>query len=170
MSNTEIKQLAKRHLERLLREAGIEFDASPRERGVDLTAILGSSDHSVRGARCRIRIGANEKDRFGVQRRWKEEADLLVYEWNVSTTGAEIYALSYDEAVALLKERGHTQTRSWNKENGGYSLDIGNGDKRTWWTNHLSRYSMDARKLREKIASICNSKSLDCVNRATMET
>ncbi len=168
MHNFDIKQLAKRHLEHQLREAGIEIDTSPLEPGVDLIAILGSGGKPVRGAKCLIKIGANKRDRFSVIRKWKGKADLLVYAWNVSTTDADIYALSYDEAVALLEERGHTETKSW-RVLGGYYLDVGTGKTRTWWTNHLSPYRMDAEKLREKIISVCNSRSLDSENGPTME-
>jgi hypothetical protein len=169
MSNSEIKQLAKHHLELLLRKAGVEFDASPRERGIDLIAVLRPGGDFVRSGKCKIKIGANEKDRFGVLRKWEESVDLLVYAWNVTETSADVYALSYDEAVALLEERGHTRSPSWTQANGGFTLDVGNAEKRTWWTNRLSRYRMDSQKLKGKIYSVCNSRSLNRTNRATME-
>jgi len=51
----------------------------------------------------------------------------MVYVWYVKDSQAfEIYAMTYamtySEAFAVLEERGHTLTKSWTKDKGGYTL------------------------------------------------
>jgi hypothetical protein len=154
---SELRQLAMKHVERQLREGGVDFDSARKEHGTDLIARIGSNGHSEARKECKIRISVNSQDRVNLYQEWKENIDLIVYVWNLTTTTADIYALSYAEAFALLNERGHTKTESWKV--GGYSLKVGNCETRTWWSNRLSPYLMDGKKFRARIASVCSPRN-----------
>ena len=72
----------------------------------------------------------------------------MVYAWNVFSIAPELYALTYAEAVKLLQDRGHTDTRSWN-ELGGWSLKVNET-----WRNLLSTYRMNPEDWAGKIRSM----------------
>jgi hypothetical protein len=72
----------------------------------------------------------------------------MVYAWNVSSSAPELYALTFDEALKLLQNRGHTDTRSWN-ELGGWSLKVNET-----WRKLLSTYRMKPEDWAPKILSM----------------
>jgi hypothetical protein len=166
MSDTQITELAGRHyLISQLLAGGVEVATPLRDRGIDLVAYLdrGTGDVAEFLA-CPIQLKANEEARFGIDRKYESIPNLLmVYAWMVSTDSPELFALTYSEAVALLEQRNHTKTRSWN-ELGGYSLRV--NDR---WREMLSPYRMQPKMWRAKILSVCKSENDGCTKLTAVE-
>lgn len=154
MSDTQITELAGRHyLISQLLAGGVEVATPLRDRGIDLIAYLDRVGDEPEFLACPIQLKANEEARFGVLRKYESIPNLLlVYAWNVSSNSPDLFALTYSEAVALLEERNHTKTRSWN-ELGGYSLAV--NDR---WKQMLSPFRMKPEMWSSKIMTVCKSK------------
>jgi hypothetical protein len=116
-----IEVLGRNHLVAQLIQDDVHAAIPLWDQGLDLIAYFNDG----RGLCTRgIQLKANEGARFGLHRKYDGVAGLLmVYVWHVKESrSVEIYAMTYHEAFAILEERGHTLTESWNKPNGGYSI------------------------------------------------
>lgn len=92
---------------------GIEVARPERDRGVDLIAYL---DHEEGAFHARpIQLKAGSKASFSVSKKYAKKAGLImVHIWNAADPRlAEIYALTYSDAVAIATEQGWTKTSSW---------------------------------------------------------
>jgi hypothetical protein len=160
MSDTQITELAGLHyLISQLLKGGVEVATPLRDRGIDLIAYLDRAGEVPQFLACPIQLKANEEARFGVDRKYENIPNLLmVYAWNVSSTSPELYALTYREVVALLKQRNHTETRSWN-ELRGYSLRVND-----LWRGLLLPYRMESKMWAAKIQTVCKTEGLDRTN------
>ena len=104
----------------LLRD-GLEVAVPTRDRGVDLVAYADLTPQ-VRSFVARpIQMKAFSATGFGVAKKYKRIADLLLaYVWNLETPHEAVtFAMSYDEAVSVAKDMGWTKTPSW--KSGAYS-------------------------------------------------
>ncbi len=151
MANAEVLSIANAHLERLLRENGLHPFRLEKEPRNDLFVRIEAKGHPP--TTVRMKVKANPEERFEAQQKWDEDVNLLiVYAWNVTLEAADLYFLTYRQAVELLKERGHTKTHSWNDLK-GYSARMGLGERRRWWENRLKQYRLDGAALKKKLAS-----------------
>lgn len=134
-----------RLLDELLR-AGLEVALPARDRGIDLIAYA-DRDSTVSSFIARpIQMKAASEANFSIHEKYKKFPDLiLAFVWHVSSPDrARTYALYYDEALAIGKTMGWTETASW-KEKGGYAtqkpsrelLALLEGHRmtpRAWWS------------------------------------
>ncbi len=151
MPDTQITELAGRHyLISQLLAGGVEVAVPVRDKGIDLIAYLDRTEEG-RGFLARpLQLKANQEARFGLHRKYEQFQNLLmVYAWNVSGDKPELYALTYREAEALIRERGHTDTRSWT-ELGGYTLAVNEA-----WRERLQSYRMHPQHWAPKIVKVC---------------
>ncbi len=100
-----------------LLRANLEVALPLRDRGIDLVVYADLGD-KVRGFRgCPIQMKAAMKTSFSIDRKYAKFPGLLIaYVWYLSEPlRSVIYALSFDEAVAVAREMGYTTTASWEK-------------------------------------------------------
>src|SRR5207248_1606378 len=118
---------------------GLEVAIPVRDRGIDLIAYLDLSAETPQFVSCPIQMKASQEARFSLDKKYDKIANLLIsYVWYVEDPAkACVYALSYDEAFALLKKRDHTETDSWRLKN-SYSVPKPGPD----WLQDLEHYRM----------------------------
>ncbi len=155
-----IERAGRHYLISQLIAGDIEVATPERDRGIDLIAYLDREGDTPGFLACPIQLKANEKARFGVDQKYAHIPNLLmVYVWNVSEPSeTAVYALTYKEAVELLSQRGHTDTKSWN-ELGGYSLSINDT-----WRGLLAPYRMKPELWKPKMLSVCRKNQFDANN------
>jgi hypothetical protein len=153
MSDTQITELSGRHyLISQLLKGKVEVAMPLRDRGIDLIAYLDRVGDVPEFVGCPIQLKANEKARFGIDRKYEKIPNLLmVYAWHVSTDAPELYALTYSEAFGLLDKRGHTKRASWT-EKGAWTLKVNDE-----WRKMLSPYLMQPEQWGPKILSVCKA-------------
>jgi hypothetical protein len=147
LPDTQITELSGRHyLISQLLAGGVEVATPSRDRGIDLIAYLDRVGENPGFLACPIQLKANEEARFGLDRKYEKIPNLLmVYAWNVSSTSPTLYALTYSQAETLLRDRGHTETKSWEESN-SYWLSVNES-----WRNLLSPYRMEPKLWAPKI-------------------
>jgi hypothetical protein len=117
-----IELLGRNHLIASLVEDEV-FAAIPIwDKGIDLIAYF-EDPETNRSVSRPIQLKANENCRWGLHQKYRVPANLLmVYVWHVrQRNDVRIFAMTYDEAFAILEQRGHTETPSW-RDRGGYTI------------------------------------------------
>jgi hypothetical protein len=91
--------------------AGFEVAEPLRDKGIDLIVYRGDGNFVARP----IQMKASSLESFSLDRKYEHIPNLLLtYVWNVQTPERnEIYAMTFDEAVQILKEKGYDKTESW---------------------------------------------------------
>lgn len=117
-----IELLGRNHLIASLVEDGVCAAVPLWDKGIDLIAYF---DDPTRGRTVfrPMQLKANEDRRWGLHQKYASTSNLLmVYVWHVrQVNDVRIFAMTYGEALEILKQRGHTDTKSWN-ELGGYTI------------------------------------------------
>jgi len=109
-----VESFGRLHLAESLHTAGYACAEPLIDNGVDLVAF--------RDGRYRtLQLKAATGERFGVARKYEGRAEIFVYIFHARSAKPQIYAMTYDQAVAILRDRGHCESKSW-KEKGGYTL------------------------------------------------
>ena len=105
-----------------LTKDGLEVAVPIRDRGVDLIVYADLDEQGTQFVACPIQLKVATGRRFGLDRKYSRIANLLlVYMWDVQDAAqSRTYALTYSEALDILRRRGHTKTASWEK--GKYSI------------------------------------------------
>ena len=148
MLDTQITELSGRHfLISQLLAGGIEVAQPVRDRGIDLIAYLDRLNDEPQFLACPIQLKANRGARFVLDRKYAPIRNLLmVYVWGAEEPSqTAVYALSYEEAFALLEAQGHTETRSWTQD-GLYTLHVN-----VAWRARLAPYRMTPERWAERI-------------------
>jgi hypothetical protein len=94
--------------------AGFEVAEPLRDKGIDLIVYRGDENFLARP----IQMKASSLESFSLDGKYEHIPNLLLtYVWNVQTPERnEIYAMTFDEAVQVLKERGYDKTDSWRRK------------------------------------------------------
>ena len=129
---------------------GLEVAIPVRDRGIDLIAYLDTAKKN-RFVSCPIQMKASLQARFGLHRKYKRIANLLLaFVWHIEDPSkACVYALTYTEAFDLLDKRKHTKTPSWRKKN-SYTVRNPSPD----WLRDLQPYRMTPERWRQRVESL----------------
>jgi hypothetical protein len=118
-----IEIIGRNYLVNQLYAAQVEVARPERDKGVDLIAYVDINDkfHAVP-----IQMKVATQGRFSIYDKYEKFNDLLlVYIWNLTAddvSKAEVYALTYAEAVQVATDMGWTESNSY--KSGGYSSKI----------------------------------------------
>jgi hypothetical protein len=148
--DSQLTELAGLHLViAQLVQSGIEVAVPVRDRGVDLIAYRDLSSEDDRFVACPIQLKVNVGQRFSLDKKYERIRNLIIaYVWNVEDPpNSSIYALTYNEALAVLDRKGHTKTASWRK--GYYTIPKADGEL----LRLLEQYRMRPGQWGRKIAS-----------------
>jgi hypothetical protein len=154
-SDTQLTELAGRFaLISQLTEDGLEVALPIRDRGVDLIAYADLDEQGGRFAACPIQLKVTIGRRFELDRKYERIANLLlVYIWDVKDAGkSRTYALTYAEALDVMRKKKFTETSSWKK--GKYSVASPGKEL----LELLEPYRMMARGWRPRILSAAKQK------------
>jgi hypothetical protein len=91
--------------------AGFEVAEPLRDKGIDLIVYRGDENFVARP----IQMKASSLESFSLDGKYEHIPNLLLtYVWNVQTPERnEIYAMTFDEAVQILKQKGYDKTDAW---------------------------------------------------------
>lgn len=140
-----IEILGRNYLVNQLYAANVEVARPERDKGVDLIAYIDIDGlfHAVP-----IQMKVATQGRFSIYQKYEKFNDLLlVYIWNLTAddvTKAEVYAMTYQEAVKVATDMGWTESNSY--KSGGYSSKISPKLREL-----LKPYKMDAEKWRKRL-------------------
>jgi hypothetical protein len=99
--------------------AGIEVARPERDRGIDLIAYLDRDKRARRFIARPIQMKAASRARFSLYPKYaKFRGLLLVYVWNLgakSPADIRCFALTYKEALGILRQMGYARTHTWLK-------------------------------------------------------
>ncbi len=149
--DSQITELAGKHLLiSQLTAGGLEVAVPVRDRGVDLVAYLDRGNPPDDFVACPIQVKSSTGEGFSLDRKYEKVPNLiLAYVWHVGRPAAfSVYALSYAEALEVLRRKGHTKASCWKK---GY-WNISKADKQL--VQLLGRYKMTPQKWADKVASV----------------
>jgi hypothetical protein len=122
--DTQIVELMGRNwLTNELYMAGFEVARPQRDRGIDLIVYSDLNTKLGRFVACPIQMKAASKTGFGMNRKYEKFPNLMIaYVWHLSEPHRTVtYAMTYNQAVAILKKKGYTRTPSWT-DKGSYSV------------------------------------------------
>ena len=119
--DSQLTEIAGKHvlISRLV-AAGFEVAQPLRDKGIDLVAYRdreGGKDFAAYP----IQLKASSYESFSLDRKYERFPRLLIaYVWNVQTPErSDVYALTFNDALHVLEEKGYAETDSWTK-NGYY--------------------------------------------------
>ena len=124
LMDTQIVELiGKQRLTSELLRAGLEVATPIRDRGIDLIAYADIDERLTQFAACPIQMKAATTRSFGLARKYAKVRNLLiVYIWHLDDPSQTvIYALTYQEALAIAEGLGWTKTKSWRFLHRAYS-------------------------------------------------
>jgi hypothetical protein len=156
-NDTQLTELAGRFaLISQLTEDGLEVALPIRDRGVDLIAYADLDEQGGPFAACPIQLKVTTGRRFELDRKYERIANLLlVYIWDVKDVSkSRTYALTYAEALDVMKKKGFTETPSWKK--GRYSVASPGKDL----VHLLEPYRMQTKGWHSRILSAAKQKEL----------
>lgn len=112
-----VELLGRNRLVSELLQAGLEVGLPMRDRGIDLIAFADLKSRVERFIACPIQMKAAWERSFSVQRKYSRIRNLLLaYVWHVGDPQrTTTYALTYQEAVQILRRMGFAKTLSWKK-------------------------------------------------------
>lgn len=146
--DSQLTEIAGKHLLIAhLIEAGIEVAEPIRDKGIDLVAYRGEQG-SADFTAWPIQLKAFSHESFSLDKKYARLPRLLIaYVWNVKTPGqSEVYALTFEEALRVMDEKGYSKTDSWTKSGRYFVRDAGPELK-----GLLERYKMTPEQWQEKL-------------------
>ena len=123
-------------------QAGLDVARPELDWGIDLIAYR---HQDARRSYLPIQIKAATVASFSLDSKYQRIPGLTIaYIWNLRDYAhTRCFALSYAQALQIMKERGHTTTNSWRR--GAYSTSTPSEEERTL----LARFEMSPRKWRK---------------------
>jgi hypothetical protein len=125
--DSQLTELGGKHLliSRLI-AAGYEVAEPLRDKGIDLLMYC-SGENGSKFAALPIQLKASSHESFSLDRKYERFPRLLIaYVWNVHTpASSDVYALTFDEALQILKKKGHADRDAWTKGGKWYVRDAG---------------------------------------------
>jgi hypothetical protein len=143
----QLTEIAGRHLLIAnLISAGLEVAEPIRDNGIDLIAYSGRQGSEDFVARP-IQLKAYSHESFALDGKYDRIPHLLIaYVWNVrEPQNSEIYALTFQEALGILEERGYARTDSWTQGRRYFVRSAGRELKKS-----LERFKMTRERWQEK--------------------
>lgn len=121
MDTQTIEILGRNRLVNELLVAGLEVAIPLRDRGIDLIAYVDLAAKTSKFAAVPIQMKASSTRAFSVDTKYAKISNLVIaYVWGLhAPEHAQIFALTYNEAVDIAKAMKWTATASWEK--GAYS-------------------------------------------------
>jgi len=153
--DTQLTELAGRFaLISQLTGDGLEVALPIRDRGVDLIAYAELDEQDSPFAACPIQLKVTNGRRFELDRKYERVANLLlVYIWDMKDASkSRTYALTYAEALEVMRKKGFTETLSWKR--GRYSVASPGTDL----LKMLEQYRMRPKGWRSRILSAAKQK------------
>lgn len=128
-------------------DAGLEVAEPVRDKSIDLVAYRGAEGTKDFVARP-IQLKAYSNESFGLDAKYKRIPRLLIaYVWNVQNPErSEVFALTFEEALEILKIKGYLSTDSWTKGGRYYVRDAGQELR-----EYLAKYKMTRDRWLEKL-------------------
>jgi hypothetical protein len=116
------RQSGMRIFETQIREAGLRLDEPSKNDAFDYV-IRAEPEGGRRGVSYPVKLKTSIHEVFALYRKDSEIPHLLVaYVWHAKgASEPEIYALSYEEALQIVRSKPYRNSKSWN-EDGGYSV------------------------------------------------
>jgi hypothetical protein len=117
MDTQAIEIIGRNRLVNELLQAGLEVALPLRDHGIDLIAYADSGEGVTAFVACPIQMKAASGKAFSIDRKYEKFPNLIhAFVWNVtSPDGAETYALTHGEAIAIGDKMGWTRTPSWGR-------------------------------------------------------
>jgi hypothetical protein len=130
--------------------AGFEVAQPVRDRGVDLVVYKDGAD-AKDYVPCLIQLKASSHESFSLDKRYEHFPHLLIaYVWNVQSPAASnVYALTFKDALQVMKEKGYVETDSWTKKGYYFVRSAGVELKEI-----LEPYKMTTKRWQEKLQAI----------------
>jgi len=149
--DSQLTEIAGRHLliSRLV-AAGFEVAEPLRDKGIDLVVYRdgqGSKDFAAYP----IQLKASSHESFSLDKKYERFPRLLIaYVWNVQAPErAEVYALTFSDAMKIMEQKGYAKTDSWTKK-GYYFVRSAGPELREF----LKPYKMNTKRWQEKLQAI----------------
>ena len=138
------------------REAGRQlFERQMKASGLTCEALSGRGAHylvrdpSITAPKpIRIRLTTSANATFSLYSSTRD-VGLLVYLWIRHSGECVTYALTYDEAYRIMREKGYTNTHAWNVL-GGYSVTHSGSELK----GMLEAFQMSPKKWRDRIRNL----------------
>jgi len=139
-----------RIFESQVREAGLRLVEPPKKNGIDFfISSEGQADEA--GASFPVKLKTSIHEVFSLYKKESRIPRLLMaYVWHANEPkDSEVYALTYKEALEIVKSKPYITSKSW-VEDGGYSVTHAGAELKEM----LMQYRMTPRKWHQRLQSI----------------
>jgi hypothetical protein len=144
------RQSGMRIFESQVRKAGLRLVEPSNNNGIDYL-IFSETQADEERASFPVKLKTSIHEVFSLYKKESKIPRLLVaYVWHAKEPeGSEVYALTYDEALQIVKSKPWFSSKSWIEE-GGYSVTHAGAELR----EKLKEYRMTPKKWRQRLQSI----------------
>ena len=144
------RQSGIRIFESQVREAGLRLTEPSKKNGIDYF-ISSQTKEDVEQASFPVKLKTSVHDVFSLYKKESRLPRLLVaYVWHAKKPkDSEVYAMTYDEALQIVKRKPYFNSPSWNDE-GGYSVTHAGAELKKM----LKEYRMTPEKWRQLLESV----------------
>lgn len=144
------RQSGMRIFESQIRKAGLRLVEPSKKNGIDYF-IHSEAQADAERASCPVKLKTSIHEVFSLYKKESRIPRLLVaYVWHAKQPEAsEVYALTYDEALKIVKSKPNSSSKSWIDE-GGYSVTHAGAELKEM----LKEYRMTPNKWRRRLQSI----------------
>jgi hypothetical protein len=139
-----------RIFESQVREAGLRLGEPARQSGIDYF-IYSKTQTGEESLPFPVKLKTSVHEVFSLYKKESRIPRLLMaYVWHAKNPDeSEIYALTYKEALEVVKRKPYASTKSW-VEDGGYSVTHAGAELKAM----LTQYRMNPKKWRDRLQSI----------------
>jgi hypothetical protein len=144
------RQSGMRIFESQVRKAGLRLVEPSKKNGIDYF-ICSETQADEESASFPVKLKTSIHEVFSLYRKESRIPRLLVaYVWHAKEPEAsEVYALTYEEALQIIKSKPYFSSKAWIDE-GGYSVTHAGAELKEM----LKEYRMTPRKWRQRLQSI----------------
>jgi hypothetical protein len=144
------RQSGMRIFESQVRKAGLRLVEPSKKNGIDYF-IFSETHTDEKETSFPVKLKTSIHEVFSLSKKESRIPRLLVtYVWHAKEPEAsEVYALTYDEALQIVKSKPYFSSRSWIDE-GGYSVTHAGAELKEM----LKEYRMTPKKWRRRLQSI----------------
>jgi len=144
------RQSGIRIFESQVREAGLRLVEPPKKNGIDYF-ICREAQADEKRASFPVKLKTSIHEVFSLYKKESRIPRLLVaYVWHAKEPkDSEVYALTYDEALEIVKSKPYSTSKSWIDE-GGYSVTHAGAELKEM----LREYRMTPKKWHQRLQSI----------------
>jgi hypothetical protein len=144
------RQSGMRIFESQVRKAGLQLVEPSKKNGIDYFIYTGAQADDEE-ASFPVKLKTSIHEVFSLYKKESKVKRLLVtYVWHAKEPEAsEVYALTYNEALQIVKRKPYFSSRSWIDE-GGYSVTHAGAELKEM----LKEYRMTPKKWRQRLQSI----------------